>query len=85
LYQSSLNFLLPVVTEVHDEDEFSANTLADLLTDAQFILALPKSLPNDDYSFCSCDGTLKNVLIALVSNVVHVFFLHVSFFHPYSL
>jgi hypothetical protein len=34
LHQLSLNFLLPAVSEVHDKDEFSANTLADLLVDA---------------------------------------------------
>jgi hypothetical protein len=54
LHQSSLNFLLPAVIEC-DEDEFSANTLADLLVDALFILALSKSLPND-CSYRSCDG-----------------------------
>jgi hypothetical protein len=51
----------PAVTEVNDEDEFSANTLADLLVDALFILALSKSLSNDDCSFCSYDGTLKKM------------------------
>jgi hypothetical protein len=57
LHQSFLNFLFPAVTEVHDEDDFSANTLADLLVDALFMLALSKSLPNHDCSFHSCDGT----------------------------
>jgi hypothetical protein len=40
LHQSFLYFLLPAVTEVHDEDEFSASTLADLLVEALFIFAL---------------------------------------------